>query len=538
MKKRKNVKTLCLIVVMFVFCLIALNSCGNSYGQKTLYLEDNSSSGSGCFSSNSSSKTKSEWLVDQITVGRDSARIQLIKDENKEIEDANSRIIEINDLIASGEGDETALTTEKNTLESNIATSNEMLKDYYIQNLQDLIDSYVNFNAIAKSNDESEINEHYLVCILKNDITDYQSYIANVTTFDVSSIDTVKSTLNGTNGCVDVKNKKAANEALDNVSTVTDAYLIGALFMINAENRFTELEPIRFNAFKDGKFNFGVFMGHLWNNLFIFPIGWLLFALSKLCGGYYVVGLLITTLLIRTLGWPIYAKSNDMSAKMGELQPELQKIQEKYAGRTDQESQRMMQMEQAKLYKDNKIGIGGCLMPFLQFPIFMAVYRAISRLPYTKVIVGTNYTLTWATQLKSNVLGVDLFADRSGGGDGQLIGILVLLVLVVGTQVASQLLTQHNQKKMNDKKQEDIPEYRRQAYNQSQNQSQKSMKLMLWFMIFMMGTFVWSSKAGLGFYWLIGNLYSMVQMVINSKKNEKNLEKKRQEKGIYTVKTK
>lgn len=538
MKKKTNNKTLLLIVAMFVFCLITLGSCGNSYGQKTLYLADNSSSGSGCFGGNSNSKSKSEWLVEQITVGRDSTRIQLIKDENKTIEDANTRIAEINGLLEAGGSDEAALTTEKNTLEANIETSNAMLKDYYVENLRELISSYVNFNAIAKSNEEDKISENYLVCIIKNDIVDYQGYINNVTTYDISSIDNVKSTLNGTNGCVDVKNKKAANEALDNVSTATDAYLIAALFMINAENRFLELEPIRFNAYKDGKFNFGVFMGHLWNNLFIFPIGWLLFSLSKLCGGYYVIGLIITTLLIRTLGWPIYAKSNDMSAKMGELQPELQKIQEKYAGRTDQESQRMMQMEQAKLYKDNKIGLGGCLMPFLQFPIFMAVYRGISRLPYTREIAGTNYTLTWATQLKSTALGIDLFADRSGGGERQLIGILVLLVLVVGTQIVSQLLTQHNQKKMNDKKQEDIPEYRRQAYNQTQNQSQKSMKLMLWFMIFMMGTFVWSSKAGLGFYWLIGNLYSMVQMVINAKKNEKNLEKKRQEKGIYTVKTK
>ena len=164
----------------------------------------------------------------------------------------------------------------------------------------------------------------------------------------------------------------------------------------------------------------------------------------------------------------------------------------------------------------------GCILPmFIQFPIFMAVYNAISRLPYTKAIAGSSvYTYNWANELDGSLFGVNLFEDRNGGGTNQLIGVIVLVLLVVGTQVLSQLLSQYKQKKAQEKRQEDIPAYRRQAYNQTQNQTASTMKFMLWFMIFMMGSFVWTSKAGLGVYWFIGNIYSVVQMFVNNYLND------------------
>ena len=116
-----------------------------------------------------------------------------------------------------------------------------------------------------------------------------------------------------------------------------------------------------------------------------------------------------------------------------------------------------------------------------------------------------------------------------------MIGIIVLLVLVVGTQILSQVLTQLKQKKTQQKSQENIPEYRRQAYNQTKNATQSQMKIMLWVMILMMGMFVWQSKAGLGVYWLIGNIYSMGQMFINNKNSAKKLEKLQNKQGIYTL---
>ena len=358
----------------------------------------------------------------------------------------------------------------------------------------------------------------------------FTSYLENISTADYSSIDNIKTALNGTAGCFDTSSEKDAIAALNKVAEVEDVYLLGALFLINIDDRLLEAEPISFKASTVGEF-----FGNFWNNIFIFPVAWVLYQISSLCGGYYIIGLLITTILVRTLGWPIYAKSNNMTQKMNELQPELQKIQEKYAGRNDADSQRMMQMEQAQLYKKNKIGLGGCIAPFLQFPIFMAVYRAISRLPYTKAIEGSRYTLNWANELNGSLFGVNLFEDRNGGGSYQLIGVIVLVLLVVGTQMLSQFLTQRRQKLAQEKRQEDIPAYRRQSYNQTQNQTASTMKMMLWFMIFMMGSFVWTSKAGLGVYWFIGNIYSIVQMFVNNHMNDKKAADKLSKGSAYTI---
>ena len=263
------------------------------------------------------------------------------------------------------------------------------------------------------------------------------------------------------------------------------------------------------------------FWSHLFNNLIVFPIGWLIQAISHLFGRYYIFGLLIVTILVRTLGWPIYAKTNDMSLKMSLMQPEQQKIEEKYANRPDPESQRTKQMEQMQLYKKYKVGLGGCFMPLLQFPIFMGIYRAVSRMQYTDgTIPGTN---DWVSDLNTKIFGVDLFQPRGEFGTTQFWGIIVILIIVVGTQILSQVQANQRQKKANEERQANIPEYRRQAV--AQNDQAKTMKYMMYFMIFMMGMFVWQSPAGLGVYWCIGNVYSMGQTYINNKFSGRRMEK-------------
>ena len=283
--------------------------------------------------------------------------------------------------------------------------------------------------------------------------------------------------------------------------------------------RSTQPEPIRFQLTSVNDF-----FANFFDNFLVYPVGFLLVLFSKLFGGNYIFGLLITTLIIRTIGWPIYAKSNDMTLKMKLMEPEQAKIQEKYARRKDEESQRMMQMEMMQLYKKYKIGLGGCLMPFLQFPIFMAVFRAVSRLPYTTGFAGSP---DWVSSLNTKVFGVDLFNDRTVGGTPQLIGIIVLCILVVGTQVLQQLLANKKQREAQEKAQADVPAYRRQSVQQN-NQMQQQMKIMMWTMTGMMGVFVFTSAAGLGVYWLIGNLYAIAQQYINSKTSEKRLEKLKQ----------
>lgn len=305
-----------------------------------------------------------------------------------------------------------------------------------------------------------------------------------------------------------------AGKVETNVVESKDVYQLLMNYTILISKYEIQEAPLHFYTGKE-------FWSHLFNNLIVFPIGWLIQAIAHLLGGNYFLGLLIVTLLVRTLGWPIYAKTNDMSLKMSLMQPEIQKLEAKYANRQDPDSQRMKQMEQMQLYKKYKVGMGGCLMPLLQFPIFMGVYRAVSRMVYTNgTIPGTN---DWVSDLNTKIFGVDLFQPKGAFGTAQFWGIVVILVVVVGTQIASQIMSEKRQKRQQAARQSDIPEYRRQAA--AQNDQAKTMKYMMYFMVFMMGMFVWQSAAGLGIYWCIGNVYSIVQSIINDKLSAKRMDK-------------
>lgn len=396
-------------------------------------------------------------------------------------------------------------------------TSLEAFKVKAIQ----VITDYPIYSVISGKTKEDKIEENYKVILIKKDIVSYTEYINNAISVNPAELnklsDAVVANESTLQSCIGSKTTGIKNNYRAGIENETDIYRIITIFTFQVAERNLEAEPLIFYTGKE-------FWAHLFNNLLVFPVGCLLYFISKLFGGYYILGLIITTLIVRTLGWPIYAKTNDLSLKMKIIQPELNKIQAKYEGKSDPDSQRMMQMEQAQLYKKHKVFGWGCLMPILQFPIFMAVYRAIQRLPYTFSQTGTKYDLNWAANINPRIFGIDLFADKSVGTP-QLIGIIILCLLVVATQFASQKISEYHQKKAQDKSQEDIPLYRRQAEQQTQNSTQSTMKLMIYFMMFMMASFVWQSKAGLGVYWLIGNMYSIFQMFINNKTSQKRMEK-------------
>ena len=330
----------------------------------------------------------------------------------------------------------------------------------------------------------------------------------------------VAETENNLNAATEIE---ANIDSTKEVESSLNVYQIIANHALNITEAKTQYSPIRwFNAKQDG------FFSMIFNNFLVFPIGWLLQAVSRIFGGYYIIGLLIVTLLIRTIMMPVYNSTNNMSLKMQLMQPDLQKLEAKYANKNDQESQQAKQMEQMRIYKKYKMGFGGCFSMLLQFPVFMGVYQAVSRLQLTDGTICNSPN--WVKGLKTNFLGVDLFTTRGEAWSGQFWGIIVILILVVGTQFLQQILTQKIQKATYAKSQQNIPEYRRQAMQQTQNNS--SMKFMMYFMILMMGVFVFQSAAGLGIYWLIGNFYSLIQMLLNYKNSEKKLEKLKRKLGI------
>ena len=260
--------------------------------------------------------------------------------------------------------------------------------------------------------------------------------------------------------------------------------------------------------------------------ILVWPIGFIMnFIGSLFPSGQFAWGILFTTIIVRTIAWPIYAKTNDMSLKMAVAQPEMQRIQQKYANRKDPQSQQRMQQEMMAVYKKYNISLLGCFTPFLQMPIFIAVYNTVLRIPLTyeggtvaKLTLTDTSFLGIEGCLRSGIMAVG--TQKAATWSAPFFVGLVLSILV---GVTMWLLNKLSQKK---------PSYQKNIPNQNQtNQMASQMKIMNFMMIGMM-VFASLSSNALAFYWVIGNIYSIIQGFINRRLNEKKYYKMRSETDI------
>ncbi|RIA75546.1 YidC/Oxa1 family membrane protein insertase [Anaeroplasma bactoclasticum] len=263
-------------------------------------------------------------------------------------------------------------------------------------------------------------------------------------------------------------------------------------------------------------------------NLLSWPIAWLCSTIGKGIGNSYFWGILFTTLIVRTLAWPIYSRQNSSSLKMQLMQPEMAKIQAKYQNRKDQRSQQMMQQEMMKLYKKHGMNPLGCLgTMFLQFPIFMAMYEVVQRINATTTVVVNNavsYTYSGAFAL-TNTKVFGLFEMNTSFFQATMwydkVFAAVVAVLFVAMTILSQKLSQRPQK---------YQKIHPQDKNKQADQG-KQMKYMMVIMNVMFG-FMALSNTSLGIYWLIGSIYQLFQSQVGRWINAYKWEKAQKQNNI------
>ncbi|MCB1229893.1 MAG: membrane protein insertase YidC [Verrucomicrobiae bacterium] len=91
--------------------------------------------------------------------------------------------------------------------------------------------------------------------------------------------------------------------------------------------------------------------------------------------GYYGIAIILVTIMIRLLIWPVYAKSTRTMKRMSKLTPLMNDIKEKYKDDQERQSKELM-----KLYGDYGVNpLGGCLPMFIQMPVFLAFYGMLWR---------------------------------------------------------------------------------------------------------------------------------------------------------------
>ena len=223
----------------------------------------------------------------------------------------------------------------------------------------------------------------------------------------------------------------------------------------------------------------------LWVQLFVRPLAWLIIKVGKLVKNYGISVMLIG-LLIRVILLPFSAKTAKQSQKMKEIQPKLQKIEKKYAGKDDQESLMKKSQETMMLYKEADINpLSSCLVSFIQLPLFLAFLEAINRVP---AIFENNL---WVFQLGTT----PIFGIKNGN-----YWYILLIVLIVLFTALTFLLSMGSMSSGN-------PE------------QEKQQKYMMLFMIVFIGIASVQLPAAIGLYWIVTNAFGVIQTAIIKKRS-------------------
>jgi YidC/Oxa1 family membrane protein insertase len=226
----------------------------------------------------------------------------------------------------------------------------------------------------------------------------------------------------------------------------------------------------------------------MWNEF----VGVLVNALKLLSSGMAGLGIpyafgfaiVLFTLAIKALTFPLNWHQVRSSAKMQALQPQLQALQKKHRKNRDKLAQ-----EQMKLYKEAGINpIGGCLPMLIQFPIWIGLYRALYTLADQEVLGA----FLWIPDLGFPPQGTSfswIWNPPAGMSWLAVAGYLILPVLTVVTQLIVQRMTTTS----------------------SSDPQQAAMNQAMMFMPLMFGFFAIQVPAGLVLYWVTSNLLQLIQ---------------------------
>ena len=214
-----------------------------------------------------------------------------------------------------------------------------------------------------------------------------------------------------------------------------------------------------------------------------------------------IVGLV---LVMRAAMIPLFVRQIKASRKLQMIQPELQKIQKKYKGKTDPESRQAMTQETMELYKKEGTNpLSSCLPILLQSPFFFGLFQVLNGLD--EIAAGTRpgggigpITRDVASQAEqASIFGAQL-SDTFTRADGNLSVQIVTVVLII-LMSATTFLTQ------------------RQLMTKNMPQSAldspfaKQQKLLLYVFPLIFAVSGVNFPIGVLIYWFTTNVWSMTQ---------------------------
>ena len=222
----------------------------------------------------------------------------------------------------------------------------------------------------------------------------------------------------------------------------------------------------------------------LWTSFFVKPLAFFLLVLGRFIGNYGISVILIS-LIIRLIAFPITKKTAMQSELIKKAQPELNRIQKKYANKQDQESMIKQNQEMMAVYQKYKINpLSGCLFSFIQLPIFIEFFEAVQRTPVI---------------FEDKFLGLQLGTTPAIGiTTGTFYSYAIIMIIIAITTFFSF--------KMN-------------STGNMEDPSMKMMPIMMSVMIVITAIFM---PTGLGIYWVTSNLFTIVQNILVKRSKDLN----------------
>jgi YidC/Oxa1 family membrane protein insertase len=224
-------------------------------------------------------------------------------------------------------------------------------------------------------------------------------------------------------------------------------------------------------------------MIEVWHLIIGNPILNVLIALSHFLGGSFGMAIIVLTVIVRLISWPLTKRQLGSTKAMQEMQPKLQELQKKYS-----KNQQKLQQEMMKLYKEAGVNPLGCIWPMLiQLPIWIALYQAIMRALATtpeNLLELAHRLYSWgvvsqAIPLSSRFLWLDL------GSQGDF----ALAIIVGATMWVQQKMT---------------------TAPSIDPRQQSTGKMMLLMMPLMFGFLTLMFPSGLALYWAVSNVIGIV----------------------------
>lgn len=215
---------------------------------------------------------------------------------------------------------------------------------------------------------------------------------------------------------------------------------------------------------------------------------WLLRAIYGLIPNYGVA-IILLTVLIKILLFPLTHKSYESTSRMQKIQPQIQELQKRLKGEPQK-----LNAALAALYKKEKVNpMGGCLPMLLQLPIFLTLFRIFNKYFDFR---GAPFIHGWIDDL-SRPESVFHFQNSFLSGLG-ITDIRILPFLFVGTQLLTSFMMSGRG-------------------GGAQNNQMKTFGYIFTFMFFFL---FYNSPSGLLLYWIVSNSLTVVQQYwINRKQN-------------------